>query len=323
MGGKGRGGKKGGQTTPSTPNLRHKDKGGSAGSAELETSVSETPEEHLDPDDDSDLNPQNQLMMAKIRQLVRREVLEQLSDTVKELKVVEKKINDKVETLEKKIDDVAASLQTSVADLKSSATKLKTETIPSLVTHMNSMLTHLALQNIDANMHRRKWSLIFQGVPGNADEPSDETRKAVIEVAKKNLKLRDNKDSPISSDHFAACHRLKSQAGSAIIARFVDLKQRDRWLAHAKHLAKSNISMSVDVPPCLRKAKNQLMAIRKDFAPDDKKRSFIKHLPSWPYLVLHRKGEDDIHHTFSKGDIIRQAIKLPEEEKVMYELSAG
>ena len=321
MGGKGRGGKKGGHTTPGTPNLRHKDKGGSAGSVEPET---DEIDESVDPFDDSDLNPQNQLLMAKIRKLVLREVSDQLQKAVKdELKVVEKQINDKIETLERKFDEVSAPLQTSVADLKSSTAKLKNETLPSLVAHTNSMLTHLALQNIDSNMHRRKWSLIFQGVPGNADEPSDETRKAVIEVAKKNLKLRDLKDSPISSDQFAACHRLKSQAGSAIIARFVDLKQRDRWLAHAKHLAKSNISMSVDVPPCLRKAKNQLMALRKDFAPDEKRRSFIKHLPSWPYLVLHRKDQADIHHTFSKGDIIRQAIKLPEEEKVLYELPAG
>ena len=172
-------------------------------------------------------------------------------------------------------------------------------------------------------MHRRKWSLILQGVPGKPDEPSDDTRKAIIEMAKKKLKLKDTKDSPIRDDQFAACHRLKSDAGSAIIARFVDLKQRDRWLAHAKHLAQSNISMSVDVPPSLRKAKNQLMAVRKDLAPEEKKRSFIKHLPSWPYLILHRKGQDPIHHTFSKGDIIGQAVNLPDGEKVIYELPTG
>ena len=146
------------------------------------------------------------------------------------------------------------------------------------------------------------------------------TRRAVVDMAKKNLKLKDTKDNPVREDQLAACHRLQSRAGSAIIARFLDLKQRDRWLSHAKHLANSKITISVDVPPCLRKAKQQLMQLRKELAPDVKKRSFIKHLPSWPYLVLQRKGQEPIHHTCSKEDIIRQAINMPVDEDVMYEL---
>ena len=320
MSGRGRN-TKGRHTTPSTSNPRP-DGTGSNGSAEpLE---SETDSSDLNIDDDSDLNPQNQLMMAKIRNLIKNESRSICKEAVDDaLKSFQKQINDKVDALEVQIKSVAQSVQSTVAELKTATTKLKSETVPSLVAHMNSTLTHLALQNIDMNMHRRKWSLIIQGVPGKANEPSDDTRKAVIEMAKKKLSIKDTKDSPIRDDQFAACHRLKSDAGSAIIARFVDLKQRDRWLAHAKHLAKSNISMSVDVPPCLRKAKNQLMALRKDLAPEEKKLSFIKHLPSWPYLVLHRKGQDPVHHTFSKGDIIGQSINLPDGEKVMYELPAG
>ena len=324
MSGRRRGGN-GSQSTAGTPKSDSPHHKGSAGTVELENEAHE-----MKSFDEASLTEHEILMVAKLEKMVKREV-SQVTDQIKdqcqlavraELQMFVQQITDKVDALEKKISESVQVLQSTVTELEASAKNIKDETT-SLVAHMNSVITNLALQSIDSSMHGRKWSVIFQGVPGKADEPSDDTRKALIDVAKKTLKLKDTKDAPISSDHFAACHRLNSKADSAIIARFVDLKQRDRWLAHAKHLASTQINMSVDVPPCLRKAKNELMALRKELAPEDKKRSFIKHLPSWPYLVLHRKGKDDINHTFSKCDIIRQAIKLPEGEKVLYKLSAG
>ena len=275
--------------------------------------------------DTSDLTPDMALMVTRLQKVIRYEVLKSTNEVTTQMTSCAqsiKNVTEKVDKLDRKIEDVIA-LQDSVAEVKAATHVIKTETLPNIIDHMNNMMTHLALQNMDLNMHRRKWSLIIQGLPGKQDENSDDTRKAVLDMAKKNLKLKDTKDTPLKDEQLAACHRLQSAAGSAVIARFVDLKQRDRWLAHAKNLSNSQISMSVDVPPCLRKAKQQLMALRKDLAPEAKKRSFVKHLPVWPYLLLHRKGEAPIHHTFSKADIISQAIKLPEEESFVFKLPTG
>ena len=165
--------------------------------------------------------------------------------------------------------------------------------------------------------------MIIQGIPGQKDEDSDRTRQSVIDMAKKNLKLKDTKDAPVREDQLAACHRLQSSAGSAIIARFIDLKQRDRWLTNAKNLKGSNISLSVDVPPCLRRAKKELMQLRKDLSPPEKKRSFIKYLPSWPYLSLHIKDKEPVNHTFSKAQIIEQALGMPEGKEVLFNMPFG
>lgn len=322
MGGKGKGGKAGHKATPSskqTPPLF-----GSTGLAEQLQMDKENDFTEFELDY-SALEPQHALMVSKIQQMF----ISQVTIIKDKFATFQKQIADKVDHLEKKIEDVASlqssidRIETSVQEIKSSTNKLKTDTIPGLVDHMNSMLTHIGLQNVDLNMHRRKFSLIIQGLPGKAEESSDDTRKAVLDMAKKNLKLKDTRDTPLREDQLSACHRLQTTAGSAVIARFVDLKQRDRWLAHAKHLANSQISMSVDVPPCLRKAKQQLMAVRKDLAPEAKKRSFVKHLPTWPYLLLQRKGEEPIHHKFTKSDIVSLALKLPEDASVMYELPAG
>ena len=322
MGGKGKGGKAGQKTTPSSKQKPPPfDSTGLAEQLQADTGNEFTDFEL----DFTDLEPQHALMVSKIQKMF----ISQVTSIKDKFATFQKHVDDKVDHLEKKIADVVSlqssidRIETSVQEIKSSTNKLKTDTIPGLVDHMNSMLTLIGLQNIDLNMHRRKFSLIIQGLPGKAEESSDDTRKAVIDMAKKNLKLRDTKDTPLREDQLSACHRLQTTAGSAVIARFIDLKQRDRWLAHAKHLANSQISMSVDVPPCLRKAKQQLMALRKDLTPEAKKRSFVKHIPSWPYLLLQRKGEEPIHHTYTKADIVKLALKLPEDASVMYELPAG
>ena len=109
----------------------------------------------------------------------------------------------------------------------------------------------------------------------------------------------------------AACHRLKRDQDAGIIARFVDLNQRDRWLENAKHLRDTKISMNVDLPPCLRPLKTELMGIRKKLPPDVKRRSTVKHLPKWPYLVLKRPDQTEpTNHTFSKAAVALSAVNM-------------
>ena len=297
----------------------------------------ESDQEIPDPLSDPNLSPEDRLHLEKVTALIRREVLKTVKESIKtavptavkaalshfndKIDKVERRL-DKIDTIEKTLED-ALALQAEVNTLKKENKALKSVVIPRLVEHMNDTVVATALQNISLNMHARKWNVLIQGVDGEKDEESDATRKAVIKMAKENLKLKDTKDTPLNEGQLAACHRLQSSAGSAIIARFVDLKQRDRWLAKAKNLKGSNISMSVDVPPCLRNAKKELMKFRKDLSPDEKKKSFIKYLPSWPYLTLHRKEQEPMHHTFSKTQIIEHALGIPEGKSVIFTMPSG
>ena len=137
-------------------------------------------------------------------------------------------------------------------------------------------------------------------------------------MAKTKLKLTDATEKDL-----AACHRLSPDANSGIIARFLDLSARDRWLKNARNLAKlklpkdKSISIAVDLPPCLRKVKKQLVGLRSNMPDDARKRAYIKHLPSWPYLELcHKVGDKDSRqithvtkHTFSKSEIALEAVR--------------
>lgn len=257
-----------------------------------------------------DSTPLSQLTIGDLKQILKSSVDESLQPIKNEIKSINDRLND-IESYKHVIDQV----QTQV-------TNLVETTLPETVSHVNSMVEALALQNINLNTHRRKFSVIIYGLPGEKEEDSDVTRKSVINMAKENLKIKPTPERPVREDQLAACHRLKPDSGSGIIARFNDLRERDRWLAHAKNLAGSDISISVDVPPCLRPAKKQLMNIRKALPSDVKKRAYIKHLPSWPYLQLHRHDQSTpTPHTFTKTQIVNLALGLGSQTSSTLELS--
>ena len=177
--------------------------------------------------------------------------------------------------------------------------------------HLNQVTTALALQNVDLHVHRRKFSLVVQGLEGPPKEVSIDTREAVIDMAKNKLGVR------ACDRDLAACHRLKPTKDAGIIARFVDLGERDKWLANAKHLKDTKISVAIDVPPCLRRVKKQLVERRKSLPLDVRKRCYIKHLPSWPYLELRRPNPDNpaagtvaISHSFTKEMVALAALEF-------------
>ena len=146
-------------------------------------------------------------------------------------------------------------------------------------------------------------ALVIQGIKGPKGENATDTRQKLINTAKTLLGV----DAKASD--FAACHRLNfAEADTGIHARFVDLSTRDHWLASAKKLKKKDsISISVDVPPCLRKVKKELNDIRKNLDPEVKKRTYVKHLPAWPYFQLTERLDNKTvkitKHSFSKSDI--------------------
>ena len=108
--------------------------------------------------------------------------------------------------------------------------------------------------NIDT--HRRKWTLIINGLKGKSGESEMETRAKVRTFAKERLKV-----TGADSHSFRACHRLSQKDDAGIIVCFTDLYNRNEWLSNAKNLknVESTASLSPDLHPCLRPLKKDIL----------------------------------------------------------------
>ena len=148
--------------------------------------------------------------------------------------------------------------------------------MPALTSHAEKVATALALQTLDLDVHRRKWSLTIQGIKGDAGEEDAVTRKACVDLARNHLGIADANEKG-----FSACHRLNKRKDAGIIIRFQDLSRRNEWLDGAKNLRThtERISISPDLPPVLRHLKTELLQKRKDMSPEHKKKSYVK-IPS-------------------------------------------
>ena len=218
-------------------------------------------------------------------------------------------ITNRLDVIENQLTEISA-IQISVKETRSEVDKMRDATLPQMSNHMTELITACALQSLDLHTHHRKFALTIQGLKGEKEEKPETTRQAVIDLAKTHLKVN------AKDGDFAACHRNGPAAGSSIHARFLDLSVRDQYLSNAKRLAKSGqtgISISVDVPPCLRKVKKELIDLRKALPVDRKRRSFVKHLPSWPYFELIERIDGGINkvtkHTFSKESLVLAALQ--------------
>ena len=74
--------------------------------------------------------------------------------------------------------------------------------LPALSRQVEQVAVNLALQTLDIDVHRHKWTLTIQGLKSDADEHEDDTRDACINLAKTHLDIKDAKASDL-----AACHR--------------------------------------------------------------------------------------------------------------------
>ena len=196
------------------------------------------------------------------------EILSKISSLVKDLKALEQKYND---------------IENSIADCSARVENVLTEFIPAINKKMCDVNTAMAIKLLDMDQHRRKWSLIIQGVEGEAGEAGHITRQKCVALAHEYLNVPD-----ASTKDFAACHRLKHEGNAAIILKFLDLDQRNRWLYGAKGLKEcpTNISISPDLPPAARGFKKELLQKRKNLDADTKKISRLQYLKTFPYVHL-------------------------------------
>ena len=207
---------------------------------------------------------------------------------------------------------VMSALKTKIADVETSVEFVSrrlddvySASLPKLATHVEQVATALALQTLNIDVHRRKWSLTVQGLKGPADEDDTDTRSACVKLAREHLDIVD-----ATTSDFAACHRLSRKADSGIIMRFRDFVMRNLWLSNARFLRGrvDDISISPDLPPVLRSLKTELLQKRKTLAPEEKKRAHIKYLREWPYVELAVGKDRKVQSNVTKETLVKSIL---------------
>ena len=197
------------------------------------------------------------LTLDDLRQVVRdelkEEVLVELRQVIHdEIKPVAKQL-DRLERQMKLLSDMSG-IENLLQFISRRVDDVYQVSLPALATHVEKVATALAMQTMDIDVHRRKWSLTIHGLKGPAQEDDTDTREACVKLAWEQLGI----DASLSD--FAACHHLSRSVDAGIIMRFRDLGMRNQWLDNAKKLKDypETISIGPDLPPVLREIKTEL-----------------------------------------------------------------
>ena len=200
-----------------------------------------------------------------------------------------------------------SAVETAVQFTSKRMDDLEKVTLPALASHVEQVASALALQTLDIDVHRRKWSLTVQGLKGDPDEDDVDTRRACVRLARQHLDIEDAAEAD-----FAACHRLSGKKDAGIILRFRDLSQRNKWLLGArklKHL-QDNISICPDLPPVLRPLKTELLQKRKSLPQEKKNNSHVKYLRQWPYIELTIPNSPKVRPSHPVSDIVSNVLGI-------------
>ena len=236
-----------------------------------------------------------------IREVIKEEVvpkLDKLEEKIDEIK----NIKDTLVQHTKSIQDIEKSIQETDRQLK----EFKEKTIPDLEKKCLDMTVKTCLNNLDLDTHRRKWTLILNGIQGEAGEQEKDTRTKVRDFASKQLKV-----AGVDHHGFAACHRLAQTQNAGIIVRFLDLAHRNSWLSNAKNMknSSSKVSLSPDLHPCLRPLKSDILKARRNLPPEQKRVAQIRYMPSWPYVCLKIRGRPTVTPAISKETIVNSYLE--------------
>ena len=198
-------------------------------------------------------------------------------------------------------------IKRSLSDCSERIDTISNNFLPSLAKHVTDISVALAERVLDMDVHSRKWSLVLYGIKGEAGEAETTTRDKCRKLASK-IGVPN-----ASSMNFAACHRLNHNAPDAgIIARFTDLADREAWLSKAKNLSSVDtaLKLSPDLPPVLRKQKNELLKRRGEMGEAEKRNTRLRYIPHWPYveLVYKDKSNAPIRPPYTKEQILRDIL---------------
>ena len=242
------------------------------------------------------------MIIEAVKEVIREEITSRLDDIEEKLLEITQ-IQDKLLEHDQHIKDIEKAMEFTSEQIK----EINEHRIPDLGKRFDNITTQICLKTLDLDTHRRKWSIIMNGLEGHAGELESETSTKVRKFATDKLKVRG-----AESHMFGACHRLSYQENAGIIIKFSDLRDRNTWLSNAKNLKNSGsaVSLSPDIHPCLRQIKKNILEIRKDLPPERKQMSQVKYLANWPYICLKVRGESTIHHTIPKDKIVKAYLEL-------------
>ena len=239
-----------------------------------------------------------------IRQAVRGATREEVSDRLDKFEHKVSELTTMKSTLRdhgNQIKDLEKSLEFSSQEIKDLNEKL----IPALDKKFSDLSTKICMNLLNIDVHRRKWSLIINGLKSKQGETEPETHAIVRRFASEKLKMKG-----VDSHLFSACHRLAQKPDAGIIIRFVDLADRNNWLANAKNLKNtdSGVSLSPDLPPSLCPLKTAILKRRTELPPDQKKVAQVRYIPSWPYVCLRIQGHATLNPRITKETIVTEYL---------------
>ena len=223
---------------------------------------------------------------AAIKAAVKEEMKE-MKDELTEVRKSIKEVNDRLAELTSVMTRLG-EVELAIEDTSSRLEHATTTILPEMVAHTAKLAEALALQNLQIDVHRRKWNVTIHGIAGAEGEAESVTRKKVLEFAKDALKLEE-----VDETHFQACHRLGRKKDAGVIVRFCDLGEKDRWMTATSNLKNSTTKFSVtpDLPPVLRPLKDDLMKRRKELPSEVKSKARVRFLPQWPFVHLRIEGQ--------------------------------
>ena len=147
----------------------------------------------------SDSGPITDLSQNELRRLIQEEVKATIKD---EVDALSSRLGN-IEQQMKLLADLKATVdavETSITYTSGRIDDLCKNSWPILARHIQEVTTGLALQTMDLDVHRRKWSLTIHGLKGEAGE-DEVTRDASVKLAKDHLGISD-----AATTDFAACH---------------------------------------------------------------------------------------------------------------------
>ena len=182
----------------------------------------------------------------------------------------------------KKVDDLQKALEFA----QDQVTDVTQRVIPTVVDHVSDVQVAAISKTLERDVWDRKRNVLVTGIAGDAGESEEETRAKVCDFANTQLEV------PTKPEHIAAAHRLNnSKANAGIIVRFLHFPEAEKWASAAARrgvaMKEKKISVVVDLPPCLRTVRKELLDKRKTLmTADPQQKGHIKLLPQFPFVQL-------------------------------------
>ena len=160
------------------------------------------------------------MIVEAVREVIREEIctrLDNLEQQILDIITIKQQLTEQENTI--------SNIEQSLEFTSSQKRDLNEKIIPDLNKKYNDLITKMCLNTFNLDTHRRKWTLIINGLKGDAGEPELVTRTKVRELAKHKLKIQG-----VDSHAFTACHRLSQSEDAGVILCFQDLYNRNEWL---------------------------------------------------------------------------------------------